>query len=295
MMLLLTACCGCRTMRSATGNADIATARDLTFHGMNALHYGRADQAESLLSQAVDASPCDQRIRQHLATAMVQQGKVDEAIEQLETAIEQCCHDPRLHVELGNLYLQKQQPGTAARYAAEALQINRQNPCAWILQGRCQQAGDDWQSALASFHRAAGLEQADPRVQIHIAETYRHLQRPLQALNALEVYSDNFPEDQVPMDAVLLTADTLMELKQTHRATEQLASATRRPDATAEVWLALGKAHARVGNDSAALVSARQARQLFPDNTQIRDWVASLKPVAPAWEQTAAAATGNRY
>ncbi len=276
-------------MRSATGDANIAAARDLTFHGMTALHEGRADQAESLLTQAVEASPCDQRIRQHLATAMVQQGKVDAAIVQLETAIEQSCHDPRLYVELGNLYLLKKRPDQAGEYAAAALQINRQNPCAWMLQGRCEEQRGDLDAALASYHRAAGLEQVDPQVHIHLAETYRKLERPLQALNALELYSESFPADQVSLQAVMLTADTLLDLKQHQRAHEQLLMACQRPDANAATWLALSRAQSLSGTPTAALATARQAHQAFPGDPRIADWIARLESqVAAAAPRTAA-------
>lgn len=282
-------------MRSATGDADIAAARDLTFHGMNALHYGRPDQAENLLSRAVEASPCDQRIRQHLASAMVQQGKVDLAIEQLEMAIDKSCQDPRLHVELGNLYLLKQQPATAAEHASVALRINRQNPCAWTLRGRCQEAQGDLESALASYHRAAGLENVDPQVQIHIAATYRRMGRPLQALNALQVYSENFASEQVPLDAILLTANTLSDLKQYQRATEHLAQATHRQDATPETWLALSRAHEMAGNTSAARLTARNAQQLFPNHVDLQTRVASLEQTESSVDRTASVPATNRY
>lgn len=263
-------------MRNATSEANIASARDLTFHGMNALHQGESGQAESLLAQAVQACPDDQRIRQHLASAMVEQGKLDEAIAQLETALEHSHHDPRLLVELGNLHLLKQQPGQAMQYADAALRINRQIPCGWILKGRCEAARNSHESALASFHRAAGLNDVPAEVQVYLAETYRTMQRPMQALSALEVYSENFGADQMPMDAVMLMAETLVDLNQTQRAADQLAQATGRSDATSATWIALSQIQELAGDPSAALMTARNAVTVFPNDRDIQAWTASL-------------------
>ena len=295
LLLAVTAFSGCRTMRSATNADNITAARSLTLDGMNAMHYGRPEQAETLLSMAVEQCPCDQRIRHHLATSMVKQGKLDEAIQQLEIAVDQTCQDPRLFVELGNLYLGKGDLQQATENAETALDLGRQNPSAWILLGRCQEARGDFQAALASFHRAAGFDEADPIVQLEIAKVYRSLERPLEALTALEVYGEALPSDQLSSEALLLTAATLTELKQYQSASQCLSQAAARPDATPEVWMALSKSFYNAGDSNMALGTAQQALRAFPNDSALADWMVNLERMDPSLKQTAAREVPRRF
>ncbi len=281
-------------MRSASHEANLGAVRDLTFQGVNALHHGQVDQAATLLQQAVQASPDDQRIRQHLADAMVQQGRVDAAIQQLQAAIESSPHDPRLYVELGTLHLSRNQPETALVCAESALKINRQLPCAWVLHGQCKESTRDLHAALASFHRAAALPDVSPDVQINIAQTYRSMDRPMQALNALELFTENYATDQIPESTVLLMADTLVDLKQTDRATEQLAQLTRRHDATPEAWLALSRIQSATGGTATALMTAQDASQLFPQDQRLIAWTNELSSQLDRPDRRTAGLPGER-
>ena len=282
-------------MRSATNAGNITAARSLTLDGMNAMHYGRPEQAETLLRMAVEQCPSDQRIRQHLATSMVKQGKVDEAIQELEIAVDQTCQDPRLFVELGNLYLGEGDLQQATENAETALNLGRQNPSAWILLGRCQEARGDFQAALASFHRAAGFDEADPIVQLEIAKVYRSLERPLEALTALEVYAETLPSDEISSEALLLTADTLTALKQYQSASQCLSQAAARPDATSDVWVALSKSFYNTGDTEMAIGTAQQALRAFPNDNAVADWLVNLQRMDRSIEQTAARASPLRF
>ncbi len=282
-------------MRSASNPANIVAARSLTQNGMNAMHYGHTQQAESLLSQAVEKCPSDQRIRHHLASAMVKQGKFDEAIAQLETAVQQSCQDSRLFVDLGELYLIKGDATKAAWNAEKALEANRQNSEAWVLRGRCHEAQRDIPAALADYHRASGLDDAGPEVQLYIAKAYRQMERPLEALTALEVYSESFPSEQMPTEALLLTADTLAELKQYPSAQQVLQQASQRPDATPEVWIALSKSQFNAGKTNSAIGTAKEAMLVFPESSELVNWTASLENASPAIQQTASRSGALRY
>ncbi|MGI9519418.1 MAG: tetratricopeptide repeat protein [Pirellulaceae bacterium] len=296
-VILLVALSGCHSLRPGGHDANIAAVRDLTYHGLNALHQGQADQAENLLNQAAEACPEDQRIRQHLATALVEQGRVDEAIDQLQQAIENSPHDPRLYVELGELYLTRGRPGLALEHAMVALKIDRQMSRAWILRGRCEREQGDHHAALASFHRGATFDCVGTEVQFELARTYQLMQRPLQAMTSLEMYSEHFAADQLPMKAVLLHADTLADLNQYRQAADHLAAACRRSDATADVWLALSRTQQLLGDHSSAQLTARSAQHKFPADETIAGLVQQLNTGADsqyAPERTAALpTTGN--
>ena len=297
-MTLLTPLAGCRSWRAATKAVDVASARNLTFHGLNALHRGDVGQAEALLKQAAEACPTDQRIRQHLATAMVQNGSVDGAIEQLQRALEHSPNDPRLHVELGKLYLGRNQIQPATKHADIALRIDRQSAIAWHLKGQCQTILGNLDEAISSYHRACNCDSASPSIQLQIAKIYRHQNRPLQALNALSLYNEKFPSDQVPLPAIVLMADTMADLNQHQRANTMLAQAVERTDATADTWLALSKTQANLGDFSEATMTTQRAAQLFPDSRPLQDWsteLASLSNSSDDNSRTAALPSADLY
>ncbi len=268
---------GCCQFRAAAIDGQIARARELTFHGLNALHHGRSDQAQQLLSQAVKRSPKNERIRQHLATALLDQGQVDQAVEQLQLALEHAPNDPELHVEIGNLYLIKKQPQLALQHAGLALQQNRQLAAAWVLKGRSQRDQDDLSGALVSFHRAANYESEVTDTQLEIASTCRRLGQPMRALTALELFAQQYPPQQIPTEVMRLTGMVLMELNQFERATETLAAATQAADASSEVWIALSRAQLGSGDESNARLTALTAARKFPGDGTIAAWIQDIE------------------
>ncbi len=297
MTILVVATSGCCSWRNVTQETNTAAARDFTFHGLNALHRGDAQQAQSLLQQAAIASPKDQRIRQHLAISLAEQGKLDPAIQQLELAIEHSPHDPRLYVELGKLYYDKGDSQRALQHARVALKIDRQMAEAWVLKGRCEEQQNDFESALASFYRATGMPNAPADTHLDVARVCRNLRRPLQELTALDLYTEQFPKDQIPLDAVMQKAEALVNMQQYRRAVEQLADAARRSDATPEIWIGLSQAKSMSGEQSDAIMTAMRAAERFPGDAEIDKLLGFLNDAnatgSPA--QTAGLSSPSRF
>ncbi len=263
---------GCHSFRSGAVENQIAKARNLTFHGLNALHLGRTDQAQQLLDQAAHVCPTDQRIRQHLASALVDQGQIDRAIEQLHVGIRHAPSEPTLYVELGDLYLKKHQPHLALESADKALEHNRGLASAWLLKGRSLRAQDDPVGALSSFHRAASFSDNASEIHLEIAKTYSLLGKPMRALTSLEICAQQFAPDQIPVEVVLLTGKTLADLKNYRRAIDILAEGVRRHDAIPEMWIALSQSQLRSGDRSSARLTALSAAKKFPSDTSVISW-----------------------
>jgi tetratricopeptide (TPR) repeat protein len=240
------------------------------------LHRGRPEQASLLLRQASEANPDDARIRRHLASSLTQEGKSAEAIYQLRQAIEHSPDDPALYVELGELYLRQSQPHAAREQAILALEHNRQLAEAWLLKGRSEKAAGQLDASIDSLHRAASYDPACAETRLELADTWLKSGEPLRALTALEVHNSGFAEDQIPIPAVNLTGQALLDLKQYQRATRLLTDATTRPDATVETWISLSRAQLLAGDADSAHLTALSAQHAFPGDPAARRWLDQL-------------------
>ena len=277
ILVLVSGLSGCCAWGKRACDQQIAQGRELTYDALNALHRGHVDRAETLLSEATEVCPNDQRIREHLAHTLVQKGDLDRAIVHMTQAVNSSGGDPRLHVELGRLYLTSRQPHIAYQHALKALQGNRQLAPAWALKGRAELENGQFETALASLHRSLGYDDQQTDVSMDIARTYQKLGRPGRALATIELLSKNFPPGQEPQHLVLLKGTTLVDLKQFGRAVECLAQGASRSDADAELLVQLSRAQHLAGELSNARLTARTAKDRFPDNQAVRQWVASLE------------------
>jgi Tfp pilus assembly protein PilF len=277
LLLTLTGCC---SFGSRCNKQQVIAARELTSLGLNALHRGRPDEASRFLEQACEASPEDARIRRHLASSYVQNGRRELAIHELKQALDQSSSDPALHVELGKLYLEQGQPHAAREQAMLALQLNRQLADGWLLKGQSEKAANQLDLAIESLHRSAHYNPECRETRLQLAECWALKGEPLRALTAIEIHNASYADDQIPIHAVELTGQVLMDLKQYFRATEWLADAVRRNDATPETWILLSRAQWASGDPSAAQLTALSAQQAFPENSALPELLATMDQAA---------------
>ena len=288
-LLILVCQVGCCSFRQSAIDARISKARDWTSSGLTALHHDRCDQAELFLEKAREACPEDKNIRKHLAEALQRQGEVDQAIEHLEFAIRDSSNASGLHVDLGNLYLQKSLPNVALQHADAALQQDRQQALAWELRGASLLAQSRLQEALQSLQMAVKYtSDSESSLHLEIGKIYRMLNRHENALNAFELYVNQYPTDQVPLAGVLQMGQVLSDVGYEQRAVAILAQATQRADCDASIWIALSQAQWRAGDRSNAKLTAYAAQQKFPEDSGLLNWVDELEPpVRTAVLQTA--------
>ncbi len=273
---LILSAAGCCSFGNRANETRIATARELTSHGLSALYKGHADEATRLLVDACAANPEDCRIRHHLATALVEQGQIDSAITQLNMAIGQSPDDPGLHVELGKLYLRQGQPYAARQQANLALQLNRQMATAWLLRGRSERAAGQLDEALDSLHRAAAYDGGCQETRLELAAAWIQKAEPLRALTTLEAHNSGYAPDQVPLEAVELTGRALVGLQQYQRASRLLSDATHREHASPDVWILLSRAQLLSGDPSSAQLTAISAQRAFPNDPAVAQWLNQL-------------------
>lgn len=290
-LTLVFSCSGCQSFSQLLARRGTAAeANRLMQGGINALQDGRTSQAESLLNRAATTRPEDPRIRENLARALAQQGKLDLAIENMSQAVTNSHGDPLLNVQLGKLYLQAGQLPQAAGQASLALELNRKLPEAWTLKAESELAQGNLSSALSHFQRALGYQPNMPDVQIKVASIQRQLGRPMRALSTLEHMLRQYPTEQQPEPAVILASSVLMDVQQTGHAIEMLTAATERQNSTSAAFVQLSKAQLAAGQLSQARLTLVQASSAFPDQPEIQQQLAGLQS---SDERVAAAGLDN--
>ena len=276
---ILSSVLGCHSfqpLRKHT-NQQVTLARQWTKGGLEALQNGSLNQAKSCFSRAVEHDPNDQYVHANLARAVARQGDTNLAIDHMRRAVELSCNDPKLVVELGELYLQAGQWLPAKRAADLALEKNHRFAPAWALQAKTSRAKGNLDQALSEFQRSAGIDSQNVEVQMAIVEIYQEMKQPLRALSAVEQLLSQFPPDQQPEPALVAKGVALMELKQLSPAIELLQTASQRDDATSEVYLRLGQAQLLAGQVSQARLTLSQAKIAFPQQQAFDELLTKLQ------------------
>jgi tetratricopeptide (TPR) repeat protein len=218
-----------------------------------------------LFSRAASQESNNKSVHASSARAAQEQGNPSLAIEHMHRAVELSGNEPKLVVELGEMYLAVGQWLPAKRQAELALRLNHRFAPAWKLQAKTHLAKGDLDAALADFQRAAGLNPALPGVQLAIVETYQQKKQPLRALAAVEQILGKYPPDQQPERALLAKSVALMELRQLNPAIQTLQAASQRENASSEVFLRLGQAQLLAGQVSEARLTLNLGKKAFPE------------------------------
>lgn len=173
--------------------------------------------------------------------------------------------DPRLLIELGEMYLSTGQWLPARRQVELALESNHRFAPAWALSGKTAKAKGDFQQALADFQRALGYAPEMSDVQLEIVDTYQRMGESLRALAAVEQVLSKHPKDEQPNEAIIAKGIALMNLKQFSPAIDLLQTASERDNPASEVFVRLGQAHILAGNSSQARTALNRGKRNFPN------------------------------
>jgi Tfp pilus assembly protein PilF len=234
LLALVTLPSGCRTLSSGGPvSQSVTMGRQLTQQANNAMERGDWRRAESLLERAVQTSPADVDARRSYVEALWHKGARQEALTQLEEARKLAPEDPQLAVRTGEVQLALGQTVMAQGLADEALKLDPKCATAWALRGRVAAARGQHRQALADFQRSLGYAADQNDVTIQLAETYRQLNQPAQALVALETLADSYPPGDAPQQVLYLEGLALKALDRQDDAARMLARAAQldRPSA----------------------------------------------------------------
>ena len=270
---------GCQSLHpfaQKTRNS-LTAARQWASGGLDAFHKGRLEQAKGLLSRAVEHNPNDASARENLARTLQKSGETQQAIVQMQYAVELSNGDPRLLVELGEMYLSVGQLLHACEQAELALDADHRNAAAWALMGKTKKAKRQYPEALADFQHALGIAPDLPGVQMQIVDTYHKNGQPHRALSAVEQILIKYPADELPEQAVLAKSVALIDLDHLRPAIDLLQTASEKEHVSSEVFVRLGQAQLLANQPSDARATLIRGQQVFPNLVVFDQLVAELQ------------------
>ncbi len=161
LLALCAAAAGCRLPGSqAPVSQQVATCRQMTQQGVNAMERDDWKRAESLLERAVSTNTQDADARRNYAETLWHRGAKAEALAQLEEARRLSPCDPALTVRVGEVHLDMGQTDRAAELVDEALRADPKSATAWALHGRVASASGN---PRAGAGRLSALTRLRPR------------------------------------------------------------------------------------------------------------------------------------
>ena len=256
---------GCRSFVQRTSNSPLVAARQLSLRGADALQRSRQQDAEILFSEALQQSPLDERAHWGYATTLWNRGDRERAVKHMREALRLSGKNPEYAIRLGEMSLEMGDRKSASESALSVLSANRNHAEAWALLGDTHQSERDWPAALECYHRALLVRSDYPRVQLSVAELYRHTGRPQRTLATLDHMSDQRATATTDPEVLLIRGQALADLNRREEAAEALAKASERmPSNRVDKQIQLVHAQHRIGE----LVPARMTLgRLLASNT----------------------------
>ena len=238
--VLLVSAVGCSLNRSFVSRSPSQIlSSERSRLGVAALERGDLTEAEKRLEDAVKLSKNDVDYRRYYAEALWQQGKHQEALQQLNEAIKRGGQNSAtLHVSLAEKYLTIREYTTAYRHADEAVRLAPQDFRSWALRGRAKRMEAAYQAGYAE-HTAALLHQAredylralslvpnDRELLAELATVQMGCGQLEQALATWLNVESLYPQGGEPMEVLIGKTETLMVLQRFDEA-EMCLSAIR--------------------------------------------------------------------
>lgn len=262
---------GCRLpVGGGPVSRSLATSRQLCQRGVAAIERGQWQQAEQLLSQAVQACSHDPEARRQYAEVLWHKGEREAAIAQLQEASRLASEDAALRVRIAQMLLEIGQIPLARQNAQHAIDLNPKLATAWATRGRVARACGQSRQALADYHRALGLAPNDRTVQLEIAELYHQLGQPQQALAALHSLADSYSPGEEPQEVLYYQGLAYGALGRYEDAAESFSRASNCGRPSPEILYRLAEAELLGGRLPEAAAAARQALALDPGHQPSR-------------------------
>ena len=228
LCLLLALTVGCVFNRSFApiSPSQIIGSSEQSRKGITALQQGNFTDAEKLLEDAVRRNKNDINYRRHYAEALWQQGKHQEALQQLDEALKRGGqNDASLHISLAEKHLALREYTKAYRYADEAVRLNAKDAQCWTLRGRAKRSQAIHEAGYAE-HTAAMLNQAredyiravslasdNGELLAELATVQLDCGQPEQALATWLSVQSLYPQGGEPSEVLIGKTETLVALQ----------------------------------------------------------------------------------
>jgi tetratricopeptide (TPR) repeat protein len=240
--------------------------RQLTLRGKAALQQQRWQEAEKVLSRAVEIEPQSVQAHAQYGKTLWNLNNHQDALVHMREAIRLSGGDPQLMVQLGEMQLVENQLSAAAQSASIAVQARPHSAAAHALRAKVLDRQGNLPDALAGYHRALSLQPDFPEVQTKVAEIYQRMNRPQRSLAILARLHDRYPPGQVPQRVLQLQGLAMKSLGRYGDAIERFVQAGRQDTMTAELFYQLAESHWLAGDRGNAQLAIREALQLEPQH-----------------------------
>jgi tetratricopeptide (TPR) repeat protein len=226
ILLILTV--GCRFNRSFTSlsPSQIFGSSEQGRKGIAALERGALTEAEKQLEDAVRWNKNDINHRRYYAETLWQQGKHQEALQQLDEAVKRGGkNNASLHISLADKHLTLGEYTAAYRHADEAVRLAPKDSQSWALRGRAKrlsathaEEGDAMlsealHSACEDYLRAVSLAPNDKGLLVELAKLQMWCGQPEQALATWLSVQSLYPKGDEPNEVLIGKTETLTMLR----------------------------------------------------------------------------------
>jgi tetratricopeptide (TPR) repeat protein len=130
------------------------------------------DLAYAAFNHVVGIRPSSCSARVDIANALVDMGRIDQAITHLQACLAIDANDYPAVVNLGEAYLEKNEYDTAKPYLDRALTLRPEGPEALVDMGYLYDARGDWKTAITYYNRAIRSDPMKPEAYIDLGFDY---------------------------------------------------------------------------------------------------------------------------
>ena len=266
---------GCRAIRRGETQSSI-DARRISRQGIQAMREGNWQTAEGLFNEALTLSENDDRAHRGLAETHWQRDEQVTAIQFLEKAVHLSGRDPKLVERLGRMYLEVGRIDDAEEQSSQSLAADRQSATGWLLRGDCKFAKQQYEEALACYHRALAIQPDLIPAQHQSAEIYQIQGRFDRLLATLDSLPDG-ADGQSPARIDILRGIALRELGRPDDAVKSFHKATVKDPNNAQTHLMIASLQLDYGAVDRARISIANAEQIDPKMVKQGGWVEQLE------------------
>lgn len=239
---------------------------------------GDGAQAQTLLQQAVKASPGDVDARRQLAEALWRAGVGQDALVHIEEAVRlDPLHAPTV-VRSGEMLLGMGVADRALERADQAIALDSTLASAWALRGCVYRYRGEYDRALADMHQALRYNPNATDVLLDTAELQYQLGRPQRCLTTLQNLLESYPPGEEPRRALWLEGLAFGAVNRPADAVQALYAASTRGAPEPELLFQLARAQNSAGQPAAAAATARMAADAGHEGS--RSMLAELQGVS---------------
>jgi tetratricopeptide (TPR) repeat protein len=237
---------------------------------------GQWQQAEELLRKSLEKSPDDASTHRSMAEVLWHRGAREEAIAQIEQAVEHDSSNSALQVRAGEMSLAVGATDAALTHAERGIRSDPKSATAWALRGRCFRQLNQPDRALADLQHSLDFAPDNADVLVDVAMLYRQRGQAARCLTSVHRLLDTFPPGDEPQQVLMLEGLSLLDLGRPKEASEALASAAERGQPNVDVLYGLAQAYSASGNLPQATSSVEKALAINASHQPSRELLAQL-------------------